>query len=483
MSSISAQKIDVKMSITSVNPAHVRVEGKFISSENIKETFGFADSYADAQNLISRISNVSFFDAKGKKVEVKKNPFGEYLLTKNIASWVSETKLDIPDKISTTAHISWLTDEHGLLMLSDLLPDFATEKDAKVSAKIKLELPFQWKTATIEKQNSAVEFESDDAEKAIFLVGKDFRERTGWLGKTEFKYYSVGNWTFTDEEAIQMAGDILREQQRIVGKLPFPRIALMLVPFPKTTDIERWRAETRGSTVVLMSSIFPFKGKAMNRLHEQLRHELFHLWLPNSISLTGNYDWFFEGFTIYQALRTGIRLRYISFDIYLDTISRSQDFTANASNIQKISLLEASKNRWSGENGLVYAKGMMVAFLCDVALLKESKGKRSIEEVFRKLYDKYKFPAPSKDGNQMVIELLKSYPELKNIVEKYVENAGDIKISEQIGILGLENTATNGMTNLKVLEKPDGRQKDLLDKLGYNLKPTTVQVFIKPDEH
>ena len=52
----------------------------------------------------------------------------------------------------------------------------------------------------------------------------------------------------------------------------------------------------------------------LNRLGILLSHELFHLWVPNSLSLDGDYDWFFEGFTLYLALLTDVRLGLISFD-------------------------------------------------------------------------------------------------------------------------------------------------------------------------
>jgi len=51
--------------------------------------------------------------------------------------------------------------------------------------------------------------------------------------------------------------------------------------------------------------------------------------------------------------------------------------------LQRMSLIEASKNRWGGANTQVYARGMLVAFLCDLALLETSKGKISTDDLVR----------------------------------------------------------------------------------------------------
>jgi hypothetical protein len=38
-------------------------------------------------------------------------------------------------------------------------------------------------------------------------------------------------------------------------------------------------------------------------------HEVLHLWVPNALRLHGDYDWFFEGFTLYTALLTALELK------------------------------------------------------------------------------------------------------------------------------------------------------------------------------
>ena len=78
-------------------------------------------------------------------------------------------------------------------------------------------------------------------------------------------------------------------------------------------------------SLIVIGASEPPKADTVLKLGILLAHELFHLWVPNSLKLAGDYDWFFEGFTIYQALRLDLRLHLISFDDYLDTIARVYD--------------------------------------------------------------------------------------------------------------------------------------------------------------
>jgi predicted metalloprotease with PDZ domain len=81
-------------------------------------------------------------------------------------------------------------------------------------------------------------------------------------------------------------------------------------------------------------------------------------------------------------------------------------------------LLENSKTRWRGANSGVYAEGMLIAFLTDAALLRESRGKIDLLEIFRRVYQKHRFPENQADGNRAVLEILRSYEYLAPVIEK-----------------------------------------------------------------
>jgi predicted metalloprotease with PDZ domain len=125
----------------------------------------------------------------------------------------------------------------------------------------------------------------------------------------------------------------------------------------------------------------------------------------------------------------------------------------------------------------VYARGMLVGFLCDLAMLQRSKGKRSIEDLLRELFEKHRKPAAPADGNTAVLALLKSNPSLVPIVEKYIAGPDKLEWASELAIAGIEDIDPGPLTTLRVKEKLGGRERDLLDKLGYNnwrkLSPTS----------
>jgi predicted metalloprotease with PDZ domain len=64
----------------------------------------------------------------------------------------------------------------------------------------------------------------------------------------------------------------------------------------------------------------------------------------------------------------------------------------------KISLIQASANRFGGSNTQVYARGMLVAFLTDLAMMQ--KGKGSVEDLLKELYIKHRRPAARRMATQ-----------------------------------------------------------------------------------
>ena len=236
--------------------------------------------------------------------------------------------------------------------------------------------------------------------------------------------------------------------------------------FPKDVDFERWRGETNGANVIIMSAPTTFESRYRQRMQEQLRHELFHLWMPNNLALSGDYSWFYEGFAQYTALKLGVELNQIAFNDFLNTIEQSYNLGNRSS--QPISLIEASKNRWLGENSSVYARGLAVAFLFDTALLRQSGGKRDLISVLRQIYEKHKKPNKTEDGNTAILRFFESYNELSPIIKDYVSGAEKLNFEQYLQQTGIEILPNGTNIKLKVKDGLSGREKDFLDKLGYN---------------
>jgi predicted metalloprotease with PDZ domain len=165
----------------------------------------------------------------------------------------------------------------------------------------------------------------------------------------------------------------------------------------------------------------------------------------------------------------GINANRIGFNDMLDTLSRA--YEVDKMQGQRGSLIEASSNRWAGANTQIYARGMIVAFLCDITMLQNSKGKASVSDVLRRVYTEHSMQKPREDGNTAVLGILESYDYLRPITERYVKGKENIAWRKEIDAVGLEEflvTERGYAVRLKVKDKPTGKQKAFLDKLGYN---------------
>src|SRR5687767_3126175 len=217
----------------------------------------------------------------------------------------------------------------------------------------------------------------------------------------------------------------------------------------------------------------PTKNTATAQLGGALGHELLHLWVPNALALEGNYDWFYEGFTNYLALRAGVRRGQLTFQDYLNALGRAFDGYKSTRGPQELSLADASQRRWSSGTSLVYSKGMLVAFLYDLTLLSRSRGKSSLEDAYAELFRRHRNGASREDGNRAVVNVLSRLEGMGDFSSRYIQGAAEINLAASVEPFGLEIVPGGVRTHLAVVESPSGAQRDLLRKLGYNDKLDT----------
>ncbi|HEX8282633.1 MAG TPA: hypothetical protein VF588_04730 [Pyrinomonadaceae bacterium] len=455
------QTLDVKLTVVSASQPRVRVEGKRDGGGAV--AWSLRNFYGSAAGLAERVENFTLSDESGAVVNVKKLAPGEFSAERPATRFAYEMRLDPPAFVSDSSHVSWLTADGGLLMLADLLPLPLTK------AKVELTLPTGWKLATTEDAGAGGVFVVADAERAVFAVGRDLRERRGRAGGTSFTLATAGEWAFSDAEAEDSAVELLKLHQETAGGAAPRRPLVVLFPLPQRGAAGNlWNAETRGSTVVLVSGRLPSKLAARAQLDGALTHELFHLWVPNGLALGGEYGWFYEGFTNYIALRAGMRRGQLTFADYLNTLGRAYDSYRSARGTKEASLLEASQRRWSGSAALVYHKGLLVAFLYDLTLMRRTGGKSSLDAVYRELYRRYGRGERREDGDRAVAEILGATGGMRDFVERYVEGAAEITLRELLGPFGLEVQPGGARTHIGVADSLEPAQRELLAKLGYN---------------
>ena len=458
-----AQVVHATLTIRASQPQTLQIKGNFDKATRIKH-LTLLREYASTQDLAERASDISLVDSNGDRVAFKKFQAGEFEAERDIAGFEYTVAL-VPQKTAASAgHASWLNGTGGILFLHDLLPQLPA-RSGIAGTRVRLELPPGWKAAGgREVEKGDLQF--PQVENGVIFVGPDIRLRQVAVGDIKLTTAATGNWNFSDDELVRLAQDIYGANRALFGGDPASDALVILSKFPNPVSPGNWEGDTRGSTVTIVSSDMPFKTQSIQRLHEQLRHEIFHLWIPNGVNLTGSYDWFYEGFALYESLKTAVALNRIRFDDFLDTLARAHSI--DTLQTQRPSLIEASRSRWAGANTQVYARGMLVAFLCDLAIIQRGKGWNSVDELVKTVFQTYHNVAEPHDGTEAVVSIMRSRPELTAIVDRYIQGKETINWDNDLRLAGIESTSANFNTTLKVVGKPSDRQKALLDKLGYN---------------
>ncbi|HRI03785.1 MAG TPA: hypothetical protein PLL77_08590 [Pyrinomonadaceae bacterium] len=456
-----AQDVEVRFRFLPDVPTTVEVEGKYESNRPRKNprNFSLMTEYAGVTGLVERVSNIGFADRNGKTLTNKRFNPGEYVADGDIILFRYFVDIKPLTQRSAAAHVSWINGDAGLLMLDDLMPQSGGEK---ISANVKIDLPVGWKIFSTARLTSEGFFEVNNVEKASFVIGKNWRE----VNAGALKILISGQWQFTDDEALKMAVEIFGGYAKTFGSSASPATQIAIFKFPGDVPLGNWEADTRGGSVTIASSDMPFRSQSVQRLHEQLRHEIFHLWIPNGVNFSGKYDWFYEGFALYQSLKLGVAVNRLRFDDYLDTLSRA--IVIDNFGSQRRSLIDASNYRWNGSDTQVYARGMLAAFICDLALLDKSKGKVSTDTLVAEIYQKHYSGADRTDGTAAILSIMRSHPELVPVIDRIITGADKFEWPALLSAAGIEVVTANSTSALRVIAKPSGRQKDLLDKLGYN---------------
>lgn len=461
-SSAAAQPLDVHIELEAGGAPRAKVEGTTMSGAVV---WSFRKSYAGVNGLGERISKFTLADESGAPVGVRALAPGEYEAERPAVRFSYDIALDPPMSASHAAHVSWTNGAHGLLMLGDILP-LSTR-----AARVAFVLPAGWSAATVHEKGAGGRYEVAEAALAVFAVGRGLRTRSARAGSLDLTLASAGEWAFDDGEVLKTSSELLKRYSETAGGAPPRRALLALMPLPRPAPANHWGAETRGSTVSIVSGRVPSRAAALAQLDTALSHELFHLWVPNGLALDGEYEWFYEGFTNYQALREGVRGGRLSFRDYLAAIGRANDAYKRARGARELSLVEAARSRWTTDPSLVYHKGMLVAFLYDMRLSLETRGKRSLADVYRELWRRHGAGAGARaDGSRAVVDALKSMPGMSEFTERLVESAARIELASELSAFGLRVEPGGVSTRLGVVEGLNREQRDLLREFGYNEK-------------
>lgn len=446
------------------------------SAPSRKLRLNFVDDQAGVTRLSERLYGLKVQDEGGSALPVEILGDGRYAV--NTPDRVRSLRVTYQVRLgrvldpSQYALTSSLGPEAGLLMLSDLLPRWCHDQAPACQpnpVRISIAVPDGWRIAPSDRTAQDGVFEFADPKTAVCLIGK-LRERTVIVGAINLRVAIAGVWSFTDQEVYQLAEAIAREQALIVGRAEASDYLVTLAPFPLPLTGLRSSGVAIGGTAVLLLNPDRDPGLTLAHYRRHLAHEMFHFYLPNSLRIRENFDWFWEGFTRYTALLTLARLRLIGIREYLDAIG--EEYQAYAFNPLRgrVSLIEASPEKFanSASYDLVYRKGMLVAALYDLELRWRSRGRSNVAELMRNLYRKYGLGS-LEIGNREILDELILFGNFSRPIRDDVENTREIDLIERVKPYGLIvelGPATRGRVRLIKAPKLSERQSSLFSQIA-----------------
>lgn len=190
-------------------------------------------------------------------------------------------------------------------------------------------------------------------------------------------------------------------------------------------------------------------------------HEYFHTWnikrikpegfLPYNLS-TETYTqqlWAFEGITSYYDELALVRSGVISLTSYLELIGQTITRVLRGKGRFNQSIAESSFEAWtkfykqdeSAPNTIVsyYAKGALLALCLDLNIRKHSKGKKSLDDVMRHLWNNYgKKSVGLKEGEIENIASKISGIDLKEFFTKYLYGTEELPLESLLSEVGIK---------------------------------------------
>jgi hypothetical protein len=441
-SSVHAQTPRVRISLSP--PATIEVQATGLRPAT---SWSFRNAVAGTLGLADRVRD---FATPGN-LAVQKVATGVYRTSEATAS--ISYRLQVPPlRTNEVAHVSMINGDFALLLLRDVLPIELG------NCAVEFKLPADWSVYTSSATESPGVYLATDS--AVFVAGRSIQREEKRLKGVELELLIGDRFPVSDRSILKSSEQVTNYYLKLTGQSPANKVSIVVAPFSFTAGNVRWKAETIGSTVILfIDRQAPFTNW-QGQFGVILTHELFHLWVPNALRLTGEYDWFFEGFTLYTALLTALKLKLISFQEYLNTIARVYDSYLS---YPDLSLIDASERRWLGNGAAVYDKGMLAAFVYDLMVRRESHSKKTVTDLYRLLFTDR--TVETSDANGVIIRLLMT--ELPTFSRSYIDRAARLELEKLLPEFGLRLDSSGSTSKISVAESLTAAQKQLVKSLQY----------------
>ena len=221
-------------------------------------------------------------------------------------------------------------------------------------------------------------------------------------------------------------------------------------------------------------------------------HEYFHTWNVKRIkpAVFAPYDlqqenytpllWLFEGFTSYYDDLTLLRTGLIDAPAYLGLLAKTINAVLRGTGRHKQSVAESSFDAWTkyyrqdenAPNAIVsyYTKGSLVALLFDLTIRRDTRGRKSLDDVMRVLWRRYGRQFYAEGGGRGVTEaeVEALFDEvtglrLKSLFDVAVRGTRDLPLQEMLAAFAVEmaDKTKGGKPSLDVRTKKAGNDCQL----------------------
>src|SRR5215217_7763095 len=138
----TGQVIEATIEIDFNTPGTLTVRGHYVDGGKTvnRRNLAFVRNVPGSNDIAERISEMRLLDKAGKPMTFRKLMAGEYLSDSDFDGWEYKVDLAPLKNRDAAAHASWFVQGKAILMLADLLPQFATNT-SKASGRITFKMP------------------------------------------------------------------------------------------------------------------------------------------------------------------------------------------------------------------------------------------------------------------------------------------------------------------------------------------------------
>lgn len=278
------------------------------------------------------------------------------------------------------------------------------------------------------------------------------------IGEADYYFHFQGpfpNDKGTEDAYQNNVGKIIREQSALFGGVPFKEYHFIyhLLPFNMGHAVEHSYSSCYAMGASLVES-----PEAVAGLNAITAHEFFHLWNVKRIrpAAMWPYDyqqeaftrlqWFTEGVTDYYAELTLVRAGLVTREDFFKAMAETIEWLENSYAARMVSSEQASFDSWIDRSAYMiphhrisyYTLGTRVGLLLDLAIRAETKGKHSLDDVFRNLYKDYYLAGKGleEDAVQRMVEAVAKH-DYADFFRRHVAGTEAVDYASILGPMGL----------------------------------------------